>query len=156
MRRVVFFSVWVLLWVGTLSIFAQPSKPGLGKDMMWLYRLNLTEEQQARIMDLRLKLQKDIVPLQADLKKLRSELHLALTQDPFNEGKVKKLVAAIAEKQQAIHLKRVLHKRQIRDVLTPEQRKQFDLRILAGPNGMGRHGKGKHHPEPPHRGKPCR
>ena len=100
--------------------------------------LKLTDEQRAKMQELRLAHQKEMISLRADLQKLRANMKLEITADKFNEGKVKSIQADISKVMNDIGSKMILHLRSVRDLLTPDQRKQFDARVLAG--GMMRHG----------------
>jgi len=99
--------------------------------------LDLTEEQQAKMEDLRLQHQKEIIPLQSQIESLRSELHLAMTADKFDKSKVEKIVNDMQKVRTQMQMSRVLHQQTVRELLTPEQRKKFDLHILSrkGPRG---------------------
>jgi protein CpxP len=100
--------------------------------------LKLTDEQKTKIQDLHLALQKEVLPVRAELQKQRANLKLELTADKFNEGKVKSIEAEISKLTSDIALKTALHQRAVRDLLTPDQKKQFDQHILSGgPMGQG-------------------
>jgi Spy/CpxP family protein refolding chaperone len=108
--------------------------PGAGPMGM----LNLTEEQQAKVQDLHLAHQKEIIPLQSELQEQKASLKLEITADKFNESKVKSIQGEISKLQSEMAMKMVLHQRAVRDLLTPEQKKKFDEHILsAGPMGPG-------------------
>lgn len=109
--------------------------------------LDLTEEQQVKIQELELKLEKEIMPLRSQLPGIEANLKQELVADQFNQAKVKNLIEQKAKIQSEIELKQMLHQRAIRDLLTPEQQKQFDLHALRG--GMGRHGISPLPPRPP-------
>jgi Spy/CpxP family protein refolding chaperone len=102
--------------------------------------MKLTEEQRAKMQDLRLAHEKEMIPLRADLQKLHASMKLEITADKFNEGKVKSIQGDISKVMNEIASKTILHQRAVRDLLTPEQRKHFDARILSG--GMMGGGKG--------------
>ena len=51
--------------------------------------LNLSEEQQAKMLDLQLQHQREALPIRAELKVLRAKLKLAITGDNYNETQVK-------------------------------------------------------------------
>ena len=110
----------------------------------------LSDEQRTKIQDLGLAHQKELVPLRADLQKQHANMKLEMTADKFNEGKVKSIQGEVAKLMGDIALKTALHQRAVRDLLTPDQKKQFDQRILSGgmmggrgPMGGGVMGKGK-------------
>jgi Spy/CpxP family protein refolding chaperone len=92
----------------------------------------LTDEQKTKIQDLRLAHQKEMMPLRADLQKLHASMKLEMTADKFNESKVKSIQADISKVMNEIASKTIVHQRAVRDLLTPEQKKKFDERILSG------------------------
>ena len=105
--------------------------------------MKLTDEQKAKIQDLRLAHQKEMIPLRADLQKLKASMKLEITADKFNVGKVKSIQADISKVMNEIASKTILHGRAVRDLLTPEQKKQFDARILSGGRMGGRQPMGR-------------
>lgn len=111
--------------------------------------LKLTDEQRTKIQDLGLAHQKELVSLRAELQKQHANMKLEMTADKFNEGKVKSIQGEVTKLMGDIAMKTALHQRAVRDLLTPEQKKQFDQRILSGgmmggggPMGGGMKGKG--------------
>ncbi len=100
--------------------------------------LNLTDEQRAKVQDLALTHQKDMVAARAELQKQHAAMKLEVTAEKFNESKVKSIQGEISKLMSEIAMKTVLHQRAVRDLLTPEQKKQFDQHILSG--GMMGHG----------------
>ncbi|MGD9899686.1 MAG: Spy/CpxP family protein refolding chaperone [Calditrichaceae bacterium] len=94
--------------------------------------MDLTDEQQAKITDLRLQMEKEVLPLRNEMDKLRGELRLEMTAEKFNEGKVKKISGEMSTIREKMQLNRMKHQRAVRDLLTPEQQKQFDLQMLSG------------------------
>jgi Spy/CpxP family protein refolding chaperone len=60
-----------------------------------------------------------------------------MTANNFDEGKVKKIVSNLTELEEEIRVKRLLNQRDIRDLLTAEQKQKFDLFTLS------RDGRGK-------------
>ncbi|MDP2885271.1 MAG: Spy/CpxP family protein refolding chaperone [Ignavibacteria bacterium] len=105
--------------------------------------LKLTDEQRTKIQDLGLAHQKELVSLRAELQKQHANMKLEMTADKFNEGKVKSIQGEATKLMGDIAMKTALHHRAVRDLLTPEQKKQFDQRILSGGMmGGGMMGKG--------------
>ncbi len=119
-----------------------PQKPGM--PMMRL--LNLTAEQQSQISDLRLQLQKEMLPLRSELMTKRNELKLLMTAEKPDMGKINRKIEEISKIRTEIQKKRVAHRLKIRSLLTEEQRKIFDTQILSGHHGK-HHGGG--HPMMP-------
>jgi len=100
----------------------------------------LTAEQQGKMQDLRLAHQKEMLPLHTQLQKLQADLKLEITADKVNESKLKSMQGEISKLTSDLAGKRFAHMRTVRDILTPEQKKKFDERILSG--GMMGAGKG--------------
>lgn len=140
-RTIVAISVGMLMTAGI--VIAQPRGPmfgqGKGDGRGPATGLNLTDEQKDKMTDLRVKHLREVEPLQADLQKQHSALRLEMTAEKFSESRVKSIQSEIAKLQSDLGWKRAAHQRAVRDMLTPEQQKKFDTRILAGgpgPNAM--------------------
>ena len=94
--------------------------------------LKLTDEQRAKVQDLALAHQKEMIVARAELQKQHAAMKLEVTAEKFNESKVKTIQGDISKLMSEIAMKTVLHQRAVRDLLTPEQKKQFDQHILSG------------------------
>jgi Spy/CpxP family protein refolding chaperone len=126
------------------QISAQPEDMAKSKMKMANY-LELTAEQESKISDLKLQLKKEIMPLESEIGQFRSNINLELTSDNFSESKIKKLTEDIARLQKEIHFKRIMHQKAIRDMLTAEQKKKFDLHLLSQREPRGVEGPGFQH-----------
>ncbi len=164
MKRTVVIMLTIILTsfslVGLL-LAQQPGPPPLApkKGVPPMMRmLNLTDEQASQISDLRLQLQKEMLPLRSKLITKRNELKLLLTADKPDQGKINQKVEEISKIRTEIQKKQITHRLKIRSLLTEEQRKIFDARILSGGHG-GHHG-GNHHSmmgaKPGKKGHSCR
>lgn len=121
----------ITVFIFTIALSAQPwRRPHQGKEQM-RGLLDLSEEQQEKMTDMRLKMKKEILPLQSEIAQLRSHIRLELTAEKFDESKVSKLNEKVSQLHQQIQMKRILHRRQVRDILTPEQQKNYDLHLLS-------------------------
>lgn len=112
--------------------------------------LDLTDEQSAKIADLRLAMKKEMLPLRSDFMTKRNELKILLTADTPDQSKINQKIDQMAELRKQMQKKRVNHMMEVRSLLTAEQKKQFDTMILSGGHS-GFHGPGKearHHPRP--------
>jgi Spy/CpxP family protein refolding chaperone len=130
-------SLLVILIFSSGLIAAQPNRGEQRGRQQLMKMLDLTEEQQAKIADMRLQLHKELIPLRDKIQNLNSDLKLAITEEEFDEAKVKKIISQVSDLREEIHLKMTLHQRDVRNLLTPEQQKKFDLHMLS----MGDHGK---------------
>jgi Spy/CpxP family protein refolding chaperone len=140
MKKVFYF----LLMLGTLlfvtGLLAQPTDKPKPKGMEGL---ELTDEQTAKMQDLRLKLEKEIVSLKSKLQSLEADLKQELVAEEFNSVKVKNLLEQKGKIRTEMELDHFMNQRAIRDVLTPHQRIKFDLQVLSEDAGP--------HPGPPMR-----
>jgi Spy/CpxP family protein refolding chaperone len=142
MQKLVFIIVALFLW--TNPIFSQPEDMAKPKRNM-AHNLELSTEQESKISDLQLKFKKEIIPLDSEIDQLRSDINLELTSDNFSESKIKKLTEDISRLQKDLEFKRILHQRAIRDLLTVEQKKKFDLHLLSQREFRGRERSGFQH-----------
>ena len=143
MKRLTAVLVLLMVFLAAIAFGQQePAKEKAPKPGMGMMRgqggpgammgLKLTDEQKAKIQDLRLAHQKEILPLRTEIQKLQSNLKLEITAEKLNEGKVKSIQSELSKLTNEIGSKTILHQRAVRDLLTPEQKKQFDSRILSG------------------------
>jgi Spy/CpxP family protein refolding chaperone len=101
---------------------------------------NLTEEQQTQIEKSKLNLDKELLPLEADVDVKRAELDkLFLVEKPDKKAVYKK-VDEIGVLQVQIEKIKVDHKLEVRALLTPDQRVAFDKQHSKC--GMRCHGMG--------------
>lgn len=141
MRSRLFVLALALMFAGGLDsfAFAQRGHGGppreRGPDL-----LQLTDEQRSSIQDMKLQFERKVSSLRTELHKHRSDLRLEITAEKFNENKVKSILGSISQLRSEIGLMRARHHRSIREILTPEQRNQFDLRLFRD---GGRSGRGK-------------
>ncbi|MCU0644320.1 MAG: Spy/CpxP family protein refolding chaperone [bacterium] len=139
MRSKIF--IWVMissLVVATGAVAQRPDRPFQPKPPR-MAALDLTEEQEAKIQDLELKLEKEMMPLRSQIPAIEANLKQELIADQFNQAKVKSLIDQKVKILSEIEFKQLLNQRAVRDLLTPDQRKQFDLHALK--EGMRHHGK---------------
>jgi len=144
MKNKSFASLLLILLLSTGLIVAQPYRGERRGNQQPMRMLDLTEEQQTKISDMKLQLQKEIIPIQNKIHNLNSDLKMAMTAEKFDEAKVKKIIAQVSDLREEIQVKRMLHHREVRDLLTPEQQKKFDLYMLSKGNGDKRAGRGLH------------
>lgn len=134
------------LMLASWSLAQVPERQFQPKPPRWA-ALDLTDDQMAKIQDMELNLEKEIIPLRSQMPAIEANLKQELIADQFNQAKVKTLIDQKAKILSEIELKQLLNQRAIRDLLTPEQRKKFDLQVLK--EGLGQHQKPLM-PIPPH------
>ena len=99
--------------------------------------LDLTADQRSKMEDLQLAHVKEMMPLRTEMEKHHNDLKAELTADKYNESKVRSIQADIAKLESEIAMKQFSHLRAVRDLLTAEQKKKFDLHIMTGGSGFG-------------------
>ncbi len=144
MKRIFIPSLALIVFLTAGSLFAQP--PGMKGNMPPApnFRqgaaLDLSAEQQTKIDKLRLDLQKMAAPLQADVQSLQTAYRLMIIDPKVSESQLKAQLSKISAKRQALALQRAKHQRQVRSLLTDEQKVKFDQRIISGHGKKGRMG----------------
>jgi Spy/CpxP family protein refolding chaperone len=101
--------------------------------------LELTPEQLKQAEGFKLDMKKQLIPLQADLKLAKLELHEMMIGGESADALDKKIdeISAINAKMQKI---RIRHKLQFRDILTDEQKKKCESMPGFGPGFGEGHG----------------
>jgi Spy/CpxP family protein refolding chaperone len=119
------------------NLSAQPRK-GFGarqniqNHRMMAQGLNLTDEQESKIADLRLAFQKEILPYRTELQGKRAELRLLETEANPNLNRIDQTIEQAEKIRTKIQKARARHQLEIRKILTPEQQKLWDSRTLQG------------------------
>lgn len=98
--------------------------------------LNLTQQQRDQLMDMRLKMAKEMLPLRTQLSTFRSDLKLDLTANNYDQRKVENTVNQISDVRKKMTLTMLQHMRDVRNILTPDQQKKFDLMIMSQHHGQ--------------------
>lgn len=110
-----------------LLILAWPGKAQRGRFWgLWADQsLNLTEDQLAKIQDLRLEFQKAILPLRMEVQKHYLELR-RMIRSSVSQAEIQAKMNQIDKLESELREKFITHQKQIRDLLTPEQKVLFD------------------------------
>ena len=147
------YNLSIVMTVGFILIsqfiYAQPDRDNPQRMNRMGKMLDLTDEQQSQIEDLRLNFEKEKLPLQSKIHELRNDLKLELTKDNYDEKKVNQLLDQIESVRKEMHKKRISHMRSVRSILNDDQKKKFDMHILSDRN-FGYDG-GMPHDMPHHR-----
>lgn len=147
MKRTIISGLALTLLLTSGSLFAQ--RPGKTNDRpMRQYNqqfrqradLDLSAEQQIQIDKLRLAHQKEVTLLRSEVQNLNTAYRLMIVDESVSEAKLKKQIALISEKRETLNLKRVQHQRQVRNLLTDEQKVKFDQHVISGRGQRGHKG----------------
>ena len=131
--------------VASTSIYAQAPKgmmnkkgPMMGQKIF--AKLNLTDAQKDQIAKLRTDFQTKMVDLKANLQKDKIALKALRNKDDVTRNEVISSVEAVNKSRDAIALALANHIMDIRDILTPEQRKIAKEHLSGMLMGMRGHG----------------
>ena len=133
MKKIIVFNLIVLFLATAFmsTLMAQPiDKRGMHKAGRLQDRLNLTDEQKAKMADLRLAHQKKMLPFRSELQSKRMEIQLLKTTDAPDEKKIEKAVDEMGKIRTEMHKARIQHQLEVRKMLTPEQQKIYDSQML--------------------------
>ena len=134
-----------LFIVGFTFAQAQKRGPGNGPHGNGPYgygcnMLDLSDEQEKKIDDLRTAHMKDMLPLRNELNEKRARLQTLRSADKYDASETEKTL----EEMSAIKLKmaksREAHKQEVRSLLTEEQRLKFDMHSGKNYHAKGRKG----------------
>jgi Spy/CpxP family protein refolding chaperone len=107
--------------------------------MMCLAGLNLDDQQKKGIDDIKSRIMKETIRRMADIRVAQIELRDLLKQDPMDMKAVEAKVKQIGMMQIDLRLSHIKALEDLKKILTPEQRKKFMEKLMAGPlmGGMG-------------------
>lgn len=111
----------ILLSLSISSVYAQPMKRQNIRQNIYS-KLNLTDEQQDKIEQLRINHQKKMVDLRADLEKSQLELKDLMIKGNYSRTDYLKTVQNIQKKREVMSTERANHQMDIYEILTPEQK----------------------------------
>ena len=136
----------VLLIVGVP--LAALSNPGEGREHGRMMKgLDLTDEQQAQVQQLRLEHQKEMMTLNDEMHSLRTQMKLLTTEDKPSTSEIETLAGKIGTAARSIALAKANHRLDVRKLLTDEQKVKFDIMTLH--RGDRRGHRGLDRPAPP-------
>lgn len=138
----------IVLLFSSSFLFAQEKDQNDAPNMKRM-GMNFTKDQQMKMQDLKLNLEKEILPLRADIQKYRADLKLLQATDNLDESKIENTLDKISDLQKQIELKRIKNRNGVRNLLTPEQKTKFDMHLLT--KGHKRMGEMHHPPMRPER-----
>ena len=135
---------FVLGLVGTLllttALLAQPRARSCDPEMRMHKMLELTDDQEAKMQELKLDFEREVLPLKSKLQSLKADPKLEMTAEKFDEGKANKLVEEMQKVRTDMQKKHIRHEQKVRAILTPEQRQKFDLHVMSDKGPRGGHG----------------
>lgn len=114
----------------------------MDRQHMMAEKLNLSEEQKAKIEKIRLKHQKKNLQLKNKLNEKRARFQTLKSEDNFNQKDIDKVIDEMAEMKAKMMKSQVAHHREIRSLLTEEQQLIFDVQKKHR-KPMKRAGKGR-------------
>lgn len=130
MKKLIFILSTILLFsfLNPSDGFAQPKQKLYGKNFKenMTEKLNLSKEQQDKISELRAKHQKEMIDLKAELQKKMIDKR-ELRNSDFTRAELLSSVKEINEIKNKIAIARANHQMDIYELLTPEQRKIWQV-----------------------------
>lgn len=113
--------------------------PGRGGPAGFGPGLELTEDQQATLQDLRVSARDQSAPIADELRTAKNALHRAVYADESDNAAVSELAAKVASLEQQLAALHLANEQAIADVLTAEQKEIVRTRGVRGPRrGAGR------------------
>ncbi len=122
MKKIFMFFFVACVILGVTRLLAQPDhEPGFNPPRL-PEELKLTKEQKQDIKQLRVKLQKELVPLKSKLQLARLDLQTETDADKPNTTRINSLVDEMARTRAEITKLSIGHRLAVAQLLTPEQR----------------------------------
>jgi Spy/CpxP family protein refolding chaperone len=104
--------------------------------------LNLTDDQQTKVDDLRIKHQKEMIDLRSDLDKARLDVRELKNKKDFNRSDLLSLTEKMNNIKNKIALARTNHQMDVYELLDDKQKEEWkDFRPMGKEKRMGFHDK---------------
>jgi Spy/CpxP family protein refolding chaperone len=136
MLRKIIIAIFGLILISSLAVTQEkpPFKEG-NKKMGFLDRLNLTDEQSAKLKDMRFEQEKKQIDLRSKIQTLNVEVKQLLSAEKIDKTGLEKKYNEIAKLQVEQKMNFINHWSQVNSILTPEQQKVWKetLKRFDGP-----------------------
>ncbi|MEA2041889.1 MAG: periplasmic heavy metal sensor [Bacteroidota bacterium] len=121
-------SIVVILLLASFS-FAEAQRQGMkGNNTGPMHEmLNLTDEQDSKITELRTNHMSEMLPLKNDIKLKEAELTILTSADKADMAAINSKLDEISEIKLTLAKNREAHRQDVRSILNTEQRIKFDL-----------------------------
>jgi len=132
---------------------APPCHPGKGKPGMMRQQIierqwggagggccgieDLTEAQEKSMRDLGAAHKRDMLKMKTDLESEQVALKLLITDKKYDQGKVDATITKISNIKKDMLIAKTKHQKAVRELLTDDQKVQFDNKILNCKQGPG-------------------
>ena len=134
MKKVRLISMMTILSaISILAVAQQGPRNGNGQGRQNQERegrhseLNLTEDQQTKMEELRLSVQKQMLPLSNELNENKARMRTLTTAENADMKAINKLIDANSEVTTKMQKLRAANHQEVRSMLTEEQRLKFDM-----------------------------
>lgn len=144
MKKGLLTTVITLVLVGTISLsaFGYGNSRRQGPRQMVTTRLyqdlNLTPDQQQKILEIRQDFQKDTQTLRFEIQKIQLELRQLWSAQVLNQSQIEAKVKELTGLRVQLVTKARTMREEVKKVLTPDQLKKFEENALNRVPGAGR------------------
>ncbi len=104
-------------------------------------KLNLTDEQKKEMQKLRIDLQRKNIPIQSQIRLARLDIREQMAADKPDKAKIEKLMKQVSDLQLQVKMNGLDHMFAVRNILTPEQLKEWHGMMGPGMQQMQRRGR---------------
>lgn len=143
MKKICLLLCLVSLAFAVATLLAQPELEADGPPPRLPDELKLTKEQKQEIKELRVKLQKELVPLRSKLQIARLDLQTEIDAEKPNRATINSLIDETAKIRAEMAKLNISHRLTVAQLLTPEQREllqEFKGKRPPEAKGERRHG----------------
>jgi len=124
MKNILISFIIIVFTFGLVNAQPRREEGRLKNKNVW-ERLNLTDEQKEKVQSFRLKHQKEMIDLKADLEKAELALNELKAKKNFSRSDYLNAVEKINDAENKISLSRADHRMDVYELLTDEQKKEF-------------------------------
>ena len=141
MKKILLIMLSVGILIGIITVNALAAGPDSNRPMCHNF-LNLTPDQQQKMLTLRQEFQKDTMDLRFALQQKRLELRQLWSANPPSQNAIDAKTKEVNALRIQMIAKTQTFKDKVKTILTPEQLKHLNDRMTKSGPGMRRQGRG--------------
>lgn len=126
-KNVIYLAIMMIFVFAQTGLAQEAEKHGDCKGHGKMAGLNLTEEQQKKVDELKTAHLKETLQLKNQIKEKEAALNTLETAEKPDMGKINKTIEEIGAIKIEMQKKNAAHRQEVRKLLTEEQRLKFDM-----------------------------
>ena len=106
---------------------------------MCMRGIDLTEDQEKKLQKIKHDHKRKMLEMGTNADRVHGKMKLLITADKFDKSELNKIIDKTTAHKKEMMTAHVMHMRNLRDILTDDQKIKFDNNIMSPGHGGGKH-----------------